>query len=204
MLTLIDLQSCNIGSVVKTIKALGAEYTLAQTPEEVLKASRIIFPGVGSFLEASNRLKETNMDKAIREKAQKDKIPLLGICIGMHMLATKGTEVSSADGLDIISGEVIQLRSSPEKVNIPHMGWNDVADDENPLFKGIASKSCFYFCHSFEFLLEEEVPHGITNHDVDFVSTVHKGNVFGVQFHPEKSQAKGRKLLQNFIELKEC
>jgi len=88
MLTLIDLQSCNIGSVVKTIKALGAEYTLAQTPEEVLKASRIIFPGVGSFLEASNRLKETNMDKAIREKALKDKIPLLGI---LYRLCKSGT-----------------------------------------------------------------------------------------------------------------
>lgn len=190
----------NIASVSRALKRLEVEHLVSEKPKDVLDAAKLIFPGVGNFAEARSRLRQLGLDRAIRQKALEEKTPLLGICLGMQLFATFGQEGGGAQGLDLISGKVIYHRASLKGLALPHIGWNDVFFNGMRVFQGIKDGSCFYFVHSYEFIPEEAVGTAISNYGVDFIAAVQKENIIGTQFHPEKSQEAGLRVLKNFCE----
>ena len=200
MITVIDLDIGNVNSVGKALKYLKVEHIISNKHEDILNADKIIFPGVGSYHEASKRLKTSGIKKILTQRVIEDKIPILGICLGMQLLATTGDEVKKSEGLDFIKGEVKLLRSSKHGLRLPHIGWNDVHFKDFKLFDSIKDGSCFYFVHSYEMIPSEKVKIAYTNYGVDYVAAIQKDNILGVQFHPEKSQQFGLKLLKNFCE----
>ena len=201
MLCIVDINIGNTGSVAKALRHLGYEFRLTQNPTEIRKATKIIFPGVGSFSTAANALKTKNLTNLLREKGLVEKTPILGICVGMQMLASIGSENGKSEGLDLIDAEIVKLRVDREKYRIPHVGWNDVSIDNSPLYTGIDNGSCFYFVHSYEMLLNSPISHATTDYEHPVIASVSHKNIHGVQFHPEKSQDAGLQLLRNFVEL---
>jgi glutamine amidotransferase len=200
LITVIDVDIGNVNSVAKALKHLKVDHIITKNPDDILKADKIIFPGVGSFFEASKRIKESGIKDILKERIIKDKIPILGICLGMQLLATTGEEVKKSDGLDLIKGKVSLLRSSKLGLRLPHIGWNDVSFENFKLFDSIKNGSCFYFVHSYEMIPSEDVKVAYTNYGIDYIAAIQKDNILGVQFHPEKSQHVGLKLLKNFSE----
>jgi glutamine amidotransferase len=168
-----------------------------------------VLPGVGAFPDAMEALEEHGLAEAIKEQVSYEGVPILGVCLGMHLLAGSGTEVRDADGLGLIDARVVRLEpqttgiaaSSNERV--PHMGWNEVhARVTSPLLAGVPEGADFYFVHSFHMqCVDERDVVATTPYCGGFVSVVARENVFGTQFHPEKSQAFGRRLLRNFVEI---
>ena len=175
---------------------------VTEDPADLGSATRIVLPGVGAFAEAMARLRARGLDEAMAEQVTGQGIPFLGICLGMQLLATRGTEVRETAGLGWIDGEVGLLDDRPGE-RIPHIGWNDVEPTaDSPLFQGIAPERDFYFVHSY--VLRPSRPEDVaalTPYGGGFVSAVHRDNVFGVQFHPEKSQQAGFAILRNFLAL---
>jgi len=205
MTGIINIGLGNVDSVGRAVKHIGHDYMFCHKPEDLQQADKIIFPGVGSFGAASKLLTETGFRTSIREHVLKEKKPILGICLGMQLLADSGTEGGGGEGLGLISGTVELHRGSECGVSIPHIGWNDLFNAEGILFEGIPDHTSFYFVHSYEFLLSSQPEHvGVCNHGVDFVASIENKHIFGTQFHPEKSQEFGLKLLKNFIEYKIC
>lgn len=201
MIGIINIGLGNVDSVGRAVKHIGHDYLFCHEPSDLEKVDKIIFPGVGSFGAASNLLTETGFRNAIRKHVLELNKPILGICLGMQLLAESGTEGGGGEGLGLIRGTVELHRGVKLNVSIPHIGWNDVNHNGGRLFEGIKSGAAFYFVHSFEFLLSEPIPEYVatTGHGVDFVSAVESGHIFGTQFHPEKSQEFGLKLLGNYI-----
>jgi len=199
---IIDIGLGNIDSVARALGHLGYDSSLCGDPQELDNLDKIIFPGVGSFGAASKLLRTTGFKTAIREKVLKEGFPILGICLGMQLLAEHGEEGSGGDGLGLVSGEVKLHRGTNLGVSIPHIGWNDVKHAGGILFKGIPSETAFYFVHSYELIVQgsQSVRVATCDHGVEFVAAIETENVFGVQFHPEKSQEYGLALLKNFIE----
>lgn len=198
MITVIDLKICNIASLSRALTHLGLKHKVVAKPEELGHTDKLIFPGVGNFFEASNRMSSIGWDLALKEKVIKERVPILGICLGMQLFSTYGEEGGGCQGLDFIKARVSYLRSSKCNLRVPHIGWNDVAFSDMPIFESLENNSCFYFAHSYEMLCEEPVSVAYCNYGVDFVAAVQKDNIVGVQFHPEKSQETGLKLLENF------
>jgi len=203
MLKIVDLQVGNIGSVIRAVKHLGAEYELITLPEQLEGATKIILPGVGNFTAASVKLYASGFVEALNKHVLDIKIPVLGICVGMQLLANEGFEGNGAKGLGYIDAVVKRINSFDETLIVPHMGWNDVSTKNLSLFQGIEDKSCFYFVHSYamKILSQEELDIAYTDYGEDVVAYVRKNNIHGAQFHPEKSQAVGLQFLRNFIEL---
>ena len=201
MLKIVDLQIGNIGSVVKAIKHLGFDYELISKPEQLLGATKIILPGVGSFTTASKALHASGFAEALEHYVLNLKTPVLGICVGMQLLAEYGVEGGGAKGLGYIDATVERINNFDGALTIPDMGWNDVNTKELTLFTGIENDSCFYFVHSYAMKITN--PQGLdiafTNYGEDVVAYVRKGNIHGAQFHPEKSQSVGLQFLRNFI-----
>lgn len=198
---IIDIGLGNVNSVSRAIRYLGFDFKLCKEPGDLDSVDKIILPGVGNFGAAVSILRETSFDKAIKKQSLESKKPILGICLGMQLLAEYGEEGGGAEGLDLVRGRVKLHRGGSKEVSIPHIGWNEVYHQGGVLYEGIDSSVCFYFVHSYELILEATLPHvAITNHGVDFVASFEDGHIFGVQFHPEKSQGKGLQLLKNFIE----
>ena len=198
---IIDIGLGNVDSVSRAIRYLGFDFKVCKEPSDMDLVDKIIFPGVGNFNAAVAILKETSFDVAIKKQVLEDKKPLLGICLGMHLLAEFGEEGGGAEGLGLVKGRVKIHRGRSMGFSIPHIGWNDVHQHGGVLYEGIDKDLCFYFVHSYELILERSLPHvAIANHGVDFTASFEDGNIFGVQFHPEKSQEKGLRLLRNFIE----
>jgi glutamine amidotransferase len=202
MLKIVDLQVGNIGSVIKAVKHLDVEYELITKPEQLSGSSKIILPGVGSFTAASNKLYESGFAKALNEHVLELEVPVLGICVGMQLLATDGVEGGGAKGLGYIDATVKRIDDVGGSLVIPHMGWNDVNSNELLMFNGIDDNSCFYFVHSFAMKIHNQQGLNIafTNYGEDIVAYVRKAHIHGTQFHPEKSQSVGLKFLRNFIE----
>jgi glutamine amidotransferase len=165
------------------------------------QAERLILPGVGAFTDGMRNLRSLGLDKTISDLVLNRKRPILGICLGMQLLATKGTEGGETAGLDILPGEVVRLENGSDKERIPHVGWNEVAIvRQAALFAQIPDKSDFYFVHSYHLKpYDEQNIVGTTQYCGHFVSAINSGNVWGVQFHPEKSGPLGKLLLKNFI-----
>ncbi|MCK4809391.1 MAG: imidazole glycerol phosphate synthase subunit HisH [Candidatus Omnitrophica bacterium] len=202
MLTIIDLGLGNINSVHRALKYLKIEHLISNSVEDISRAQKLIFPGVGSFAEASRRLYSSGIAAAIKECVLEKCVPILGICLGMQLLAGSGEEGGVSQGLGLINACVRKLRSEGQGFHLPHIGWNDISFKEQGVFSGIQNRTCFYFVHSYEMILNESdmIKCAVCNYGVDFIAAVKKDNIVGVQFHPEKSREPGLKLLKNFVE----
>lgn len=198
---IVDIGIANIGSLHRSLIDIVESVTLIRTPNDLATIDRLILPGVGSFPEAMKRLRDCNLGTAI-DAFVGTKKPLLGICLGMQLLATVGEELQETHGLGLIDGRVQKLAKS-ELVRIPHMGWNSVQFSRpTPLLEGIPNNHDFYYVHSFVFVpREQDTVTAVTRYGEQFCSIVQKDNVFGVQFHPEKSSLMGQRLLANFCNI---
>lgn len=199
MIAIIDYGMGNLRSLKNAIEYIGYEPTLITEPDQAKDADHLILPGVGAFGKAMENLRRTGFDEAIGDHVRAGK-PLLGICLGMQLLAARGTEFGDHAGLGLIEGEVIQFVPSDE-FPIPHVGWNDYTlVRRHPVFANVKKNIDFYFVHSFHFVPASQESVLTTSHyGREFVSSVAQGPVVGFQFHPEKSQQGGLTLLDNFL-----
>lgn len=200
---IIDYGMGNLASVRRALEECGASVFISNNPLEIKDAERLVLPGVGAFHDAMMRLQEKGWVSAIREAVLHDSIPLLGICLGMQLLAESGTEGGETSGLGLVPGRVIRLEPRNSD-RIPHVGWNEVNfSKSHSLFDGIQSGADFYFVHSYHFLpTDSACILATTPYCGEFVSVVGKGNAFGTQFHPEKSAKTGFRLIKNFLQIK--
>jgi glutamine amidotransferase len=200
---IIDYGMCNLDSVRRAVEECAGTPVVTNRPQDIESATHIILPGVGSFRDGMQNLRKRSLDIILREQVVGRHIPFLGVCLGMQMLATKGYEGGETEGLGWVDGEVKKLEPVGEDRRIPHIGWNEVGVVKNSLlFDGIESARDFYFVHSYHFCCRNE--HDVlarTSYCGGFVSAVGRGQVFGVQFHPEKSQRVGFQLLKNFLSI---
>lgn len=200
LIGIIDVGIANLGSLCGALYNGGWDTRLVHKPEEIDDCDKLIIPGVGSFNEGMKRLNATDLDEGIKHFAKRGN-PLLGICLGMHLLADWGVEGGKVSGLGLISGNVVILNAKPN-CPVPHIGWNSVSDTSHRIFKGIKNGIDFYFIHSYVFQPEQESDCiAMTDYGNDFCSAVAHDNVVGVQFHPEKSQRNGIRFLENFCSL---
>ncbi|MBO9552013.1 imidazole glycerol phosphate synthase subunit HisH [Pseudomonas sp.] len=204
MITIIDYGLGNIQAFVNVYRRLHIPVAVAQTAEQLDGASKLILPGVGAFDHAIERLDASGMRPTLETMVQQHKVPVLGICVGMQILANSSEEGCLA-GLGWVPGCVRSFKSVPnlKDLPLPHMGWNDVASlNDNPLFRGFEEEARFYFLHSFFFDCEQHQHRAaMSSYGLEFSCAVQAGNVYGVQFHPEKSHHFGVGLLKNFAEL---
>lgn len=202
MITIVDYGMGNVGSIQNMIKKIGGTSEITADPEKIASASKIILPGVGHFDRAMKNLEQLRLIPVISSAASSG-TPILGICLGMQLLA-ESSEEGVARGLCLIPGKVMRF-VVPEQYKVPHMGWNSVEfEPACPLYDDFGSfgEARFYFVHSYHFVSANDAHvTGRTPYGNKFVSSVSRGNVHGVQFHPEKSHKFGMKLLKNFIEL---
>lgn len=203
MITIIDYGLGNIQAFVNVYKRLNIPVTVAKHPGDLESATRLILPGVGAFDHAMERLDASGMRPTLEKLVREQKIPVLGICVGMQILASASDE-GRLPGLGWVRGRVRAFADVPELkgIPLPHMGWNDIQPRTDvPLFKGLEKDARFYFLHSFFFDCEDGSGSiASASYGQDFVCAVAEGNVYGVQFHPEKSHHFGAALLKNFAE----
>lgn len=198
MIGIVDYHLNNLRSVQKAFEKVGAGAFISDKPDELRKADKLVLPGVGAFGQAMENLRSLGMDAVLNEHVSCGK-PLLGICLGMQLLFTKSYELGEFAGLDYVKGEV---KLFPSTVKIPHMGWNQVEIvHPSPFLKDVEEKSFVYFVHSYYVDPSEDVTVTRTEYGIRFTSIVEQGNIFGIQFHPEKSQTTGLQLLKNFTEI---
>jgi len=193
MIAIIDYGAGNVASVANAVSRLGSPFIITSVIDDLAKAEKIIFPGVGEASFAVNRLRESGLITYL----QNIKKPILGICLGMQLLCDHSEE-GNVDGLGIFPINVVKFKNNETKV--PHIGWNTVHyKPGNKLFKGIKQDKFFYFANSYYVPVNESTT-AVTENKIDFSASLEKDNYFGVQFHPEKSSVSGLKVLQNFIE----
>ncbi len=202
MLAIIDYGVGNLFSLVSSLKAIGVEAVITGDPKVIESADRLILPGVGAFGDASQKLKVSGLIDVIKNKV-KEGTPLMGICLGMQLLFEKSYEYGEHEGLGLIKGKVIGMENTiPKELKIPHIGWNALKfTKESPIFKYINEGDCVYFVHSFYAVDCEESLIAATDYGKDITAAVGKGNIFGCQFHPEKSGSVGLKILKAFSEV---
>jgi len=198
---IIDLETGNIASLVAAIRKLNFKYKICKSQFDFADVDKLILPGVGAFRDFMHKIKSNKVDELIKKKISEN-VVILGICVGFQVLFEKSNEFGQSKGLSFINGEIKSFKDFSKVVKIPHVGWNECEIiNENRLFDGINNKSDFYFTHSY--LLkscDKNLVLTKTNYDVEFVSSINSKNIYGVQFHPEKSQSKGLKLLKNFYD----
>jgi len=204
MITIIDYGSGNINAISNIYDILKIPYIIASTPKQLENSERIILPGVGSFDHCMDNLNRSGLKEILTKKVMIDKVPILGICIGLHLMAEKSEE-GKLLGLGWIKGVVKKFDKNiiRHKPKMPHMGWNSVKIiNRLDLFKGVNLDKGFYFIHSY-FIdnLNKENIMTTTNYGNTFVSGIHSSNILAVQFHPEKSHSNGMKLLKNFSKI---
>ena len=197
---IIDYGMGNIQSVKNAFELLDCNVEIIDNPSGIHDADGIILPGVGAFGNAISNLEERKIIGSLKDSVLNKKTPLLGICLGMQLLADSSEERGNSKGLSLISGNI---RRIPElhSYRLPHVGWNDIdIKKDDPLFKNINDKSSFYFVHSYRFECDEKYVVATTDYGQQITAAVQKDNIFGVQFHPERSQRKGFHLINNFID----
>ncbi|RXJ02275.1 imidazole glycerol phosphate synthase subunit HisH [Anaerobacillus alkaliphilus] len=200
---IIDYGMGNLGSVFKALQECGANPFISNNPSDLKIASHIILPGVGSFYKGMENLHKFGWIEEINQAVVINRIPLLGICLGMQLLSDMGYEGHQCEGLGLIPGETILLKPNRVEERIPHVGWNEIIKINNSnLLAGVPNRSDFYFVHSYHFnVIEEKHKVAVTPYCNDFVSIVQNQNIYGVQFHPEKSQRIGFQVIKNFVSL---
>jgi glutamine amidotransferase len=191
----------NLGSVYRAVEECGGHPVITNAEKDLEEVNFIILPGVGSFATGISKIRELGLDEILTQQVVEDQIPFLGICLGMQLMATKGCEGSETAGLGWIQGEVVRLQPSNPDERIPHVGWNEVIfSKSSSLHEGVPYGKDFYFVHSFHLMChQEEDVIAYTPYCGGFVSAVNRGNIFGVQFHPEKSQKPGFQVIKNFL-----
>jgi glutamine amidotransferase len=204
MITLIDYGVGNIFAFQNVFKRLDISTKIAKNSKDLLDAEKLILPGVGSFDYAMAQLNSSGMREKLDELVLVNKIPVIGICVGMQMMGNRSDE-GNAEGLKWIDSEILKFDESliHQRTKLPHMGWNDVVPIENhPLFIGLDKDAIFYFLHSFYFNCNNPSESIATSdYGIKFSSAIQKNNIYGIQFHPEKSHQYGEKLLHNFAKL---
>jgi glutamine amidotransferase len=198
-IVIIDYYVGNTHSVFNTISFLGyRNLKISDNEKEIKNADILILPGVGAFDEAIKNIREKNLDTVLNEAVLKDKKPILGICVGMQMLSEGSEENGWHEGLCWISGKVKKL-DPPKGFSVPHVGWNNIIIQEKTLFAPFKDNTHFYFDHSYNFETTEDIISAYCDYGVKVTAAVRKDNIFGVQFHPEKSQTSGLKLFRSFF-----
>ena len=195
---ILDINSGNVMSLKNIINKFNDKVKISNEENELELSTHIFLPGVGSYSEVMNKIKEKiNLD-LLKKKLLTDKVLFLGICVGMQVLSDIGYENETSNGLSIINGKVKKLNT---KENLPHVGWNSLnLKKKNKIFEGIPNKTDFYFTHSYVFELNDITNEiSSTNYGTSFTSAINKQNIFGTQFHPEKSQSAGIKFIKNFL-----
>ena len=204
MIVIIDYGMGNIGSLQNMIKKAGGTSTISSNARDIENAEKLILPGVGAFDNGMTNLQKLGLINVLNKKAVVEKTPILGVCLGMQLL-TKSSEEGVLSGLGWLNAKTVKFKftGDSKKLKLPHMGWNTITiRKESLLFNGMYEDARFYFVHSYHLVCEDESDIlTTTNYGYDFVSAVEKGNIFGVQFHPEKSHKYGLKLIKNFLEL---
>ena len=197
MIAIIDYGVGNLFSLTQSLKKIGVESVITGNKEQIEQADRLILPGVGAFGDAAQKLRNSGLDQVIKSQVGAGK-PLLGICLGMQLLFDKSYEYGEHSGLGLIKGEVLPLADYVSGLKIPHMGWNSLEFvDNNPIFSNLNEGEYVYFVHSY-FAKCSEGLSAVTDYGMKVTAAVRKGNVYGVQFHPEKSGAAGLEILKVF------
>jgi glutamine amidotransferase len=203
MITVIDSGVSNLGSIRNMLKRLSIPFSVATTPDDVTAAQSIILPGVGSFDAGMRNLHDRGMAEPLTHKAMTECIPILGVCLGMQLM-TRGSEEGTRPGLGWVPADTIKFIPSGNLQKVPYMGWNEVtAAKDDPLIDGMRPDTRFYFVHSYHVVCDDAndvlltAPYG----SQPYTAAYRRGNLFGAQFHPEKSHKFGMWLLQNFSEM---
>jgi imidazole glycerol-phosphate synthase subunit HisH len=197
---IIDYGLCNLDSVRRAFEVLGADPFITAEPDDLPRADRIVLPGVGAFPDAMAALHKTSMAEALQREVLETGVPFLGVCLGMQLLAGRSTELGLTEGLGLVDADVVRFEPADAE-RVPHVGWNEVhPHPSSRLFARIPAGVDFYFVHSYHVRCRtSESVAATTPYCGEFVSAVEQGNIFGVQFHPEKSQRNGFALLENFL-----
>ncbi|AJA49332.1 imidazole glycerol phosphate synthase subunit HisH [Clostridium pasteurianum DSM 525 = ATCC 6013] len=194
-LSIVDYGIGNLRSVQKAFESFGGKCNITSSVDEILNSDGIILPGVGAFPDAMENIKKLNMDKALKNAAEAG-VPILGICLGMQLLFDESDEIRPTEGLGLIKGRIKKFEVN---LKIPHMGWNSLNIlKKSPLLEGVKDGSYAYFVHSYYAELEEDNLDADSFYGINVPAAVSKNNVFGFQFHPEKSGDPGIKMLKNF------
>jgi glutamine amidotransferase len=198
---IIDYGLGNLTSVFNAVEKLGFDVCISNNIKEIIDSTHLILPGVGSFSNGMRNLKNLNLVDVLTREVMENKKPILGICLGMQILASFGYEHGGCNGLGFIKGSVKRLKCNLKSEKIPHIGWNDVSIvRESTLVSGITESLVFYFVHSYHFTPEDKsIVTGMCDYTGGFVSIIENENIFATQFHPEKSHDVGLKLIENFL-----
>ena len=200
-LGIVDLDTGNLASLLSALNKLNINFKICKNSFDFEDVDKIILPGVGAFKDLMKKIKEKNMDKIILAKIDKN-VPVLGVCVGFQILFSGSNEHGYCKGLGLIKGNFINFKDESKKIKVPHVGWNECKIlKKNKLFQDIENNSDFYFTHSY-YLKNYNIENVTTKtmYDLKFVSSINKKNIYGVQFHPEKSQLNGLKIIKNFYE----
>ncbi len=200
MICIVDYQLGNLRSIFKAFEAIGQKVIISQSEKDIKSASKLILPGVGSFYQGMQNLYALNLFDLLKYEVLNKKKPILGICLGMQLFCKYGYEGGGCEGLDFVNAEVLQFSLKKEK--LLHSGWDNVSYvKESALFRDIKEHSDFYFLHSYYVKCDENIESSFCNYEINFCASFEKDNIFATQFHPEKSQKIGLKLLENFVNL---
>ena len=201
MIAIIDYDAGNIKSVEKALNYLGEEAIITRDHDEIVNSDKVILPGVGAFADAMEKIRHYGLEDTIHEVVEKN-IPFLGICLGLQLMFESSDEGPGVKGLGLLPGKILRIPKSGD-LKIPHMGWNNIKVKEGSrLFKGLPDNPYVYFVHSYYLqAADPSIVTATTEYGTLIHASVEKGNIFGCQFHPEKSSRVGMKILQNFIEI---
>ena len=200
-LGVVDLDTGNLASLLSALNKLNINFKICKNSFDFEDVDKIILPGVGAFKDLMKKINETNMDKIILAKIDKN-VSILGVCVGFQILFSGSNEHGYCKGLGLIKGNFINFKDESKKIEVPHVGWNECKIlKKNKLFQDIEDNSDFYFTHSY-YLKNYNIENVTTKtmYDLNFVSSINMKNIYGVQFHPEKSQLNGLKIIKNFYE----
>lgn len=204
MICIVNYGMGNIRSIVNALDYLGIPSRIISSAQEIAASEKLILPGVGSYHAAMQNLHKMQLVASLHEAVISKKRPILGICLGMQLLAEQGTEDGETDGLGWIAGRVLRFKFDDPLCRIPHTGFNSVrfSKKESPLFESLAEETDFYFVHSYHFVCDRDQDiSGWADYHGNFVASVEKDNIYGTQFHPEKSQSNGLIILRNFARI---
>lgn len=201
MIGIIDYGLGNLRSVLGAVEKLGHQGAISANPSTLELADKLILPGVGAFGDGMRNLSERGLIAPLTDLVKKRKMPILGICLGFQLLAEGSKEFGDHAGLGWIPGQVKRIDPGADALRIPHVGWNDFEQSRDCiLFDDVPDPALFYFVHSYHLETDPDITVGTCTYGSPLTAAVQSGNVFGTQFHPEKSQRHGLKVLQNFLE----